>query len=79
MATERRDVRCCESIPSAAIFAPCTPPSVNRLFGDAAPVVTVTVVPVPLPQTALVLSRHYHSAIPPGSGLRLLNTTVLRI
>lgn len=73
------DARCCEMVSSAVIIAPCTPPPASRLLGDAPPVVTVAVVPLPFPPTALVRPRHHHSAIPPGSGLRLLNTTVLRI
>lgn len=73
------DARCCEMVTSTAIIAPCTPPSAIRLLGDAPPVVVVALVPVPIPPTVLVRPRHAYSGIPPGSGLRLLNTTVLRI
>jgi hypothetical protein len=71
-------VRCCEGVVSAALIAPCTPPP-SRLFGAAPPVATVVIVAVSEPPTALIIPRHRHSAIPPGSGLRLLHTTVLRI
>lgn len=73
------DARCCEIVSSAVVIAPCTPPSASRLLGDAPPAVIVALVPAPLPPRVLARPRCAHSGIPPGSGLRLLNTTVQRI
>jgi len=73
------DARCCEVVSSALILAPCTPPPGSRILGDASPAVVVALVPVPIPPAVLTRPRHGCSGIPPGSGLRLLNTTVLRI
>ena len=69
---------CCEAVSSAAIVAPCTPLA-SRLLEEAPPAVAIAVVLAPFPHSLVVRPRHPHSAIPPGSGLRLLNTTVLRI
>lgn len=73
------DVHCCEVVSSSVIVSPCTPPSATRLLGDAPPAVVVALAPVPSLPAIFVRPRHAFSGIPPGSGLRLLNTTVLRI
>lgn len=73
------DARCCEVVYTAALVPSCTPPSESPLLSLTLPTAVVAVAPLPTPTIVRLRPRQHHSAIPPGSGLRLLHTTVLRI
>ncbi|WP_088740282.1 hypothetical protein [Haliangium sp. UPWRP_2] len=72
--------RCCELVHPAALTTHCAaPPSSSRFLVAVPAVVLLALGPLPVPAAALPRPRPIHAGIPPDSGLRLLNTTVLRI